>query len=184
MKFEERFRLSSKGAQQRLRTKALKGRFGIVEMVIDALERWLPTYRGPDGDHEGIALLCGVELPQLTVFTTAIFPEADTRAGYVRCSEQQFATASAAARRIGLGVLAQVHTHPGGSSLHSLGDDDMVRPRYDGMLSIVVPHYGQRGLRPLESNGVHQFQDGEWVLVERESLRQGMFIIPGSIDLR
>jgi len=180
---EERPRLSSFGPR-RIRTKALRGRFGIVDTVVDALERWLPTYRSPNGDHEGIALLCGVELPQITIFTTAIFPDADSRADYVRCSEQQFATASAASRRLGLGMLAQVHTHPSGISLHSSGDDDMVRPRSDGMLSIVVPHYGHRGIRPLDGNGVHQLQDGEWVLVERTSVREGILIIPGAIDLR
>jgi len=148
------------------------------------LERWLPTYRSAQGDHEGIALLCGVELPQITIFTTAIFPAADTRPGYVRCSEEQFATASAAARARELGVLAQVHTHPGNIALHSLGDDDMVRPRYNGMLSIVVPYNGRHGIRPLDSVGVHQFQEGEWILAERASVRSGLLVIPATIDLR
>jgi hypothetical protein len=152
--------------------------------MVEALERLLPTYRGPEGGHEGIALLCGVEMPHLTLFTTAIFPEADHRRDYVRCSEDQFAAASALARGSGLGVLAQVHTHPGDSVFHTLGDDDMVRPRYEGMLSIVVPLYGRHGLRPLYSLGVHQLQDGAWVLAERESVRQNIVIIPTAADLR
>lgn len=183
MKSEDLPRQTSIGTSL-IRTKPLKGRFGILEAVVAALERWLPTYRGADGDHEGIALLCGLEFPQITIFTTAIFPSADSSLCYVRCSEEQFARASAAARELGLGVLAQIHTHPSAIAFHSTGDDDMVRPRYDGMLSIVVPHYGQHGIRPLHSIGVHQFQEGEWVLAERASVRSGMFIIPTSIDLR
>jgi len=170
----------------RIPTKPLKGRFAILEVAVDALERWLPTYRPsvPGRRSRGDCLSLRRRAATANYFTTAIFPDADSRGGYVRCSEQQFATASAAARQIGLGVLAQVHTHPGGVSLHSSGDDDMVRPRYDGMLSIVVPHYGQRGVRPLDGNGVHQLQHGEWVLAERTSVRHGILIIPGFIDLR
>ncbi len=162
----------------------LRGRFGILEDVVLALERLLPTYRGPDGSHEGIALLCGLEVPQLTLFTTAIFPEANHREAYVRCSEGQFAAASAVAREAGLGVLAQVHGHPGQCAVHSPGDDDMVRPRFEGMLSIVVPLYGRHGLRPLHGLGVHQLQGGVWVLADRESVRQNLRVVPTAVDLR
>ena len=167
-----------------IRMAPLLGRFGILDSVVDSLERILPTYRGPEGSHEGIALLCGVELPHITLFTTAVFPEADHRRDYVQCSEDQFAAASAVARKSGLGVIAQVHTHPTDSALHSLGDDDMVRPRYEGMLSIVVPAYGRHGLRPLYSLGVHQFQDSTWVLAEHEDVRQNIVIVPTAVDLR
>ena len=60
----------------------------------------------------------------------------------------------------------------------------MVSPRYEGMLSLVVPLHGRHGLRPLDSLGVHQFQDGVWVLAERESVRQNLFIVPSMSDLR
>ena len=172
------------GASGSICVAPLRGRFGILDSVVDALERLLPTYRGPDGSHEGIAFLCGVELAQLTLFTTAIFPKADHRREYVRCSDDEFAAASASARASGLGVLAQVHTHPGENAVHSLGDDDMVCPRYEGMLSIVVPLYGRYGLRPLHSLGVHQLQHGAWVLAERETVRQNVLIVPTAADLR
>lgn len=168
----------------RLPEKPLRGCFGIAESVIEALERWLPTYRDPDGEHEGMALLCGIEWPNITMFMTAIFPAAETRPGFVRCSEQEFARASLAARRFRLGVLAQVHTHPGSVTLHSVGDDDMVRPRYEGMISIVVPHYARFGLRPLHGLGVHQLQDGIWVRIDAASIRERIILVPGGVDLR
>lgn len=169
---------------RRLSDAALRGRFLILEPVITELERTLPTYRGPDGHHEGIAFLCGFERTGTTIFTTAIFPKADHRAGYVRCDEAQFAAASSAARSYGLGVLAQVHTHPHGRTGHSWGDDDMVRPAYEGMLSIVVPDYGLTGLRPLDSLGIHQLQNGRWTLAERASVRENFLILPAGRDLR
>jgi len=119
-----------------------------------------------------------------TMFMTAIFPPAETRPGFVRCSEQEFARASLAARRFRLGVLAQVHTHPGSVTLHSVGDDDMVRPRYEGMISIVVPHYARFGLRPLHGLGVHQLQDGIWVRIDAASIRERIILVPGGVDLR
>lgn len=170
--------------QRRISIQPLRGRFLILDDVVEALERMLPTYRGPDGTHEGIALLCGVEAPPATLFTTALFPAAEHGEGYVRASEEQFAAASARAREHGLGVLAQVHTHPGGRTVHSCGDDDMVRPRFEGMLSVVVPHHGRFGLRPLDSLGVHQLQDGAWVLAEPGSVRENFVVIPSSVDLR
>ena len=84
----------------------LKGEFRILEPVLVELERWLPTYRGADGHHEGIAFLAGFERRGVSIFTTAIFPEADHRSGYVRCNEKQFAAASATAGSHGLGLLA------------------------------------------------------------------------------
>lgn len=162
----------------------LVGRFAVVEAVVDALERVLPTYRGPDGTHEGMALLCGVERDGLAIFTTAVFPDADHRTGYVQASDRAFAAASQAAQAHGLGVLAQVHTHPSGWTYHSEGDDDMVRPRYEGMLSIVVPHYAQHGLRPLHSLGVHQLQGGRWVLIDPTSIKERILVIPAGVDLR
>jgi hypothetical protein len=170
--------------ERRLYVAPLRGRFLILEPVITELERVLPTYRGPDGHHEGIAFLCGFERAGETVFTTAIFPDAEHRAGYVRCDEAQFAAASSAARSYGLGLLAQVHTHPKGCTGHSWGDDNMVRPAYEGMLSIVVPDYGLTGLRPLDSLGIHQLQGTQWILAERASIREKVLIIPAGRDLR
>jgi hypothetical protein len=165
----------------------LRGRFYILETVVDALERVLPTYRGPDGNHEGIAFLFGRALSaDATIFLTAIAPNADHRRGYVRCSEQQVAEATAAMRQlgIGLGLLAQVHTHPGEYTMHSPGDDTMVFMPFEGMLSIVAPYYAHFGLRPIDSLGVHQFQDGRWVLAEREGVRHNFLVVPNSVDVR
>lgn len=171
-------------AYRRIEVAPLRGRFLFARQAIRALEQLLPTFRGPDGSHEGIAFLCGVELPKATLYTTAIAPESNHGRGHVRCSEAQVATVSAAARELGLGLLAQVHSHPGDTTIHSFGDDDMVLMPFEGMLSIVCPLYARFPLRPLETLGVHQFQDGRWVLAEAQSVKANVGVLPGGIDLR
>ena len=52
------------------------------------------------------------------------------------------------------------------------------------MLSIVVPHYAHYGVLPLANLGVHQFQDGQWVVVDRGTLPNGFVVAPSLIDLR
>jgi hypothetical protein len=162
----------------------IHGSFLVAESALDTLDRILPTYRSVDGLHEGIAFLCGVEKGDLTVLLTAIAPEADHGVGHVSCSAKQMAAVSAAARSFGLGVLTQVHSHPSPYTGHSFGDDEMIFMPFEGMLSIVVPSYGRFGVRPLDSLGVHQFQNGRWVLCERESVRRAIAILPAKVDLR
>jgi hypothetical protein len=162
----------------------IRGSFLVTEPALGALDRILPTYRSVDGLHEGIVFLCGIEKEDLTVLLTAIAPEADHGVGRVSCSAEQMAAVSAAARSFGLGVLAQVHSHPSPYTGHSFGDDEMIFMPFEGMLSIVVPDYGRFGVRPFDSLGVHQFQDGRWVLCERASVRRAIGISPAEIDLR
>lgn len=165
-------------------TSDIRGRFVFVEDAVAALERLLPSYRGVDGAHEGISFLCGFEIDKTTVYTTAIAPNAEHSHGRVWCRDEHLVEATRAARDIGLGLLAQVHSHPGGGTGHSWGDDEMIFMPFERMLSIVVPNYGRFGLRPLDSLGVHQFQDGQWVLCRRDSVRAALSIIPSGIDMR
>lgn len=176
--------MRKKGTRLRLPTGALRGHFAITESALTAAERILPTYRGPDGDHEGISFLLGFEFASLTLFTSVIGPEADHGPGHVSCTREQVLAASRAARGAGLSLLAQIHSHPGPWTFHSEGDDDMVLMPFEGMLSIVAPRYGHFGLRPLDSLGAHQFQDGRWIVCERQSLTDHFRILPTQIDLR
>jgi hypothetical protein len=170
--------------QPRLPILPLAGTFQITEGALVATERLLPTYRGPDGDHEGIVFLCGRELGKTTVLTTVIAPDCDHGPGHVMCSMAEVQAVTAHAHDVGLGVLAQVHSHPSAWSEHSVGDDTMVLMPFEGMLSIVVPHYGHHGMRPLHSLGVHQYRSGQWVRVEPHTIKAGVTVLPGFLDLR
>lgn len=172
------------GPEPRLPSRPLRGRVLIAEAALQACEELLPTYRGIDGDHEGIAYLCGREVGDVQLLTTAVAPQCEHGRRHVMCDERQIDEVVTAAHAYGLGVLAQVHTHPGPLSEHSEGDDELVLMPFEAMLSFVVPHYARHRMRPLENLGVHQFQDGRWVRVDRSSIGDGITVIPGSVDLR
>lgn len=162
----------------------LRGTFMITEAAVTAAERLLPSFRGPDGDHEGMAFLLGRELEELTIFTSVLAPDADHGEGHVVCDLSAVSGAQRASREHGLAILGQVHSHPRSSTEHSEGDDSLVLMPFEGMLSLVVPWYGRVGLRPLYGLGVHQYQDGRWVLIESKSVRQRLGVLPTWIDLR
>ena len=173
-----------KKREPRLPVRDLRGEFLITSAAVDAAARLLPSYRGPDGDHEGMVFLLGFETDDTTIFTTALAPDADHGWGHVFCSEQAVGGAARAARRHGLSVLAQVHTHGADGTEHSKGDDTLIVMPFEGMLSIIAPWYGRTSLVPLHGLGVHQYQDGAWVAIAADSVREGFRIIPDSIDLR
>jgi len=50
-----------------------------------------------------------------------------------------------AARRLGLAVMAQVHSHPGADTRHSDGDDELIVLPREGMFSLVIGRYGASG---------------------------------------
>jgi hypothetical protein len=169
---------------RRLPLRALDGEFVITAAAIAEAERLLPSFRDPLGDHEGIVFLLGRQLGELTMLTSALAPRAETTRGSVRCSPEQMAEVIEAAREVGLGVLAQLHSHPAEWTEHSVGDDSMVFMPFEGMLSIVAPWYGRVGLCPLANLGVHQYQDGRWVQAEADSIRERITVVPDGIDLR
>jgi proteasome lid subunit RPN8/RPN11 len=132
-----------------------------------------------------MVFLAGRELSDaITLLTTAIAPNCDHSRGRVWADRSAVGVVAREAQGHALAVLAQVHTHPGASTRHSFGDDRMILMPFESMLSIVVPHYGHFGMRPLSSLGVHQFQDGGWRPCDPASVAEAITIVPGSVDLR
>ena len=174
----------TKKREPRLPICEMRGEFAITQSAVDATAALLPSYRGPDGDHEGIVFLAGYEMSDVTLFTTAIAPDADHGWGHVICSEEVVGATARAARAYGLAVLAQVHTHGGDWTEHSRGDDSLIVMPFEGMLSLIAPHYGRFGLLPLHGLGVHQYQDGEWVAIAESSTRERFHVVPDRLDLR
>lgn len=168
----------------RLPVRELQGEWFMTEGTVAAAERLLPTYRGPDGDHEGILFLLGRQAGNVSIITTVLAPDADHGPGHVICTETQVAHATTAAHDQRLGMLGQLHTHGRGSTEHSQGDDTLVLMPFDGMLSLIAPWYGHVGLRPLHGLGIHQHQHGKWVLIHPNSARHHLQLLPDSIDLR
>jgi proteasome lid subunit RPN8/RPN11 len=164
----------------------LQGGYIVSEGVIDATREALISFALlgiADGGHEGLAFWAGRELNKVTVFTTVIVPDAEHSAQRVFVDKGAAAKAAQAARKNQLGILCQVHSHPGSDARHSSGDDQMIFMPFEGMLSIVIPNYGI-DFRVMNQACVHQFQRGEWVLCDEQSVAQNLHVAPAAIDLR
>jgi hypothetical protein len=162
----------------------IDGSFLWLSGAIDAAERLLPTFRGPDGDHEGMVFLMGKVTGSTTLITTVIAPAAEHSWGRVMCDENAIAAVVAEGRERGLALVGQLHAHGGDSTVHSDGDDHLITMPFEGMLSLIAPHYGRVGLRPLSGLGVHQHCDGRWVLCDPASVAANLRELPEGIDLR
>jgi len=150
----------------------LRGRFEISANLIDETRLALTTFYAAgrhEGGHEGICYWAGHEEPNVTRLETVVTPIARHGQYGVFVSESAFADVARRARSMGLGVLAQVHSHPGRDTRHSDGDDDLIVMPFENMLSLVAPRYG-RFLRAISDFSVHQLQNHRWVLCDKKSV--------------
>lgn len=164
----------------------LEGRFLLPEAVLDHTRDALVSFalagirnRG----HEGLVFWAGLQHGHLAAFTTVVIPDADHSAQGVFVQESAYGKAVAEAKRAGVVLLAQVHSHPGGDARHSDGDDDLIIMPFEGMLSIVVPNYGI-AWRGMAEAKVHQFHERRWNLCSDTSVRRGITVAPIAVDCR
>ncbi len=150
----------------------LRGQYRISSSLINDTQRALQEFfevGRRDGGHEGLCFWAGRERADLTSLEAAIIPTTEHGRYGVFVSEIAFAEAARQARAMGLGILAQVHSHPSCDTRHSDGDDNLVIMPFENMLSLVAPYYGQI-LRAITDFSVHQFQDHRWVLCNYKSV--------------
>lgn len=121
-----------------------------------------------DGGNEGICYWAGREGLGPTTMEKVVVSEARHGPQSVFVSAAQFGEVARRARSLDLGILAQVHSHPGDDTRHSDGDDDLIVMPFEGMLSLVAPQYG-RTLTSIADFSIHQFQNHRWVLCNPES---------------
>lgn len=115
--------------------------------------------------HEGLVWWMGRNVGNDTLVVACHRPNCSSGPQFVFTDENAAGDASLAARRLRLGVVAQVHSHPGDDTRHSDGDDDLVLMPYEGMFSLVVGDYGGGAVHPEDGAGLHQYQQGRWVIV-------------------
>lgn len=152
---------------------SIRGHYTISSTLLADTRRALRCfYRAGwrDGGHEGLCYWAGREEPGLTKFEATLVPRAQHDRYGVFVSEIAFADVARRARALGMGILAQVHSHPGRDTRHSDGDDDLIVMPFENMLSLVAPYYGSI-LGAVFDFSVHQFQNHRWVLCDRESVR-------------
>jgi proteasome lid subunit RPN8/RPN11 len=169
-----------------LPTGDLQGQFLIAEPVLsrtrDALLGFALAGIGDRG-HEGLAFWAGRQHGCQTVYTTVVVPEADHSYHGVFVTEAAFGQAASEAKRRGVVILAQVHSHPGADARHSDGDDQLIVMPFESMLSVVVPNYGI-GWQSMSEARVHQYQKGRWVLCSDPSVHNGIVVAPAAVDTR
>jgi proteasome lid subunit RPN8/RPN11 len=164
----------------------LRGRYLIAEPVVAATKAALVGFALAgirDGGHEGIAFWAGRETAESTMLLKAIIPNADHSAQRVMVSRAEIGRVARAARNEAMGILSQVHSHPGSDARHSDGDDHLILLPFENMLSIVAPHFGQH-FTNMGDVCVHQYQRGTWVLCSPESVADRVTIVSSSLDLR
>lgn len=164
----------------------LRGSYTVTGRVIAITVRGLADVarRGRrDGGHEGLVFWAGLERADGADFTAAIVPETQHSYGRVIASREAVGAAAREARSLNLGLLAQVHSHPGTDTRHSDGDDQLVLMPFEGMLSLVAPNFGV-GVRSLHDFSVHQYQGRRWVLCRPESVRTNLSVVHLAMDPR
>jgi len=165
---------------------SLRGQFLLPETLIGATRKALvdTALEGiRDGGHEGLVYWAGRQAEDATAFLSVVIPVSDHGPQYVMVSGPEVSRSSRAARNHNIGILAQVHSHPGWDGRHSDGDDDLILMPYEGMLSVVAPHFG-RHVRGVADLAIHQYQEGRWVLCTSESVERGFVTVPTTISLQ
>ena len=107
----------------------LQGFFLVAQPVIAATREALISFAVVgirDGGHEGMAFWAGREIDDASIILETIVPDADHSNQRVMASAGAVGNAARKARERGLGILCQVHSHPGGDARHSDGDDELV----------------------------------------------------------
>ena len=134
--------------------------------------------------HEGVAYWAGRRFNAGMIVTTCIAPEAKTSSRSFETSSYSNARVVAYLAAVDLELLGQVHSHPASCVDHSHGDNERALMPYGGFLSIVVPHYGRRGMTPLADYGVHVFEYGRFRRMSGAEVESRFRVIDVIADLR
>jgi proteasome lid subunit RPN8/RPN11 len=137
----------------------------LTEAVIASTRAALQSSSGGGRQHEGLVLWLGRVVDQDTLVISSTAPATSSGPQRVHVDQAAVGAAARAAHRFGLGVVAQVHSHPGHDTRHSDGDNQMILMPYHGMFSLVVSDYGHGSVHPRLGAGLHQYQGSHWVKV-------------------
>ena len=155
------------------------GRLLVADNVGPATSAALQASSANHRSHEGLVLWLGRTIGDDTIVMSVAVPPTDHRVDGVFVGERAVLATSRAAGGLGIGLVAQVHSHPGRDTRHSDGDDHLIVMPYEGMFSLVIADYGHGGLLPAEGAGLHQYQHGRWVHVTSP----GLIIIPTVVPI-
>ena len=163
-------------------------RYFIEENVIQNTEWVLKDYGLMNPSHEGFLYWGGTITKDKTVIDTVIAP--DCNSASLRISTDHRANADVVinlVKRQRVHV-AQVHSHPSDWVDHSDGDNEWASFKIKGLLSIVVPHYGLKGILPFNACGIHYYNGQKFIRLTKRQIRKKFKTINNKnaiyIDLR
>jgi hypothetical protein len=134
-------------------------------------------------DSEGVVYWFGLEFGDKAVVTTLVVPDADTTYGCISTTPEANGEALGVIVGTPLVLIGQAHSHPGSGIRHSQFDDRETFARFEGAISVVVPHFARRGV-DLRRCGVHRHIGGAFKLVDNKRLAEHIVVVPGQADLR
>lgn len=134
--------------------------------------------------HENVLYIAGIILPDRRIGIAAVAPQCLTGPGFYRTDADAHVSVLKALRTYRLQLVGQVHCHPWRYVSHSELDDEEAIVRAAGHWSLVVPHYGTRGMLPLHRCGVHCYTGGQFRRLTRPAIASRVMIVPTLMDLR
>ena len=154
----------------------------LTNSVVESVGRLLPK-RVRRKYHENVLYIAGILEPMRRTGLTVIAPKSETGPGHYRTDRTSHSEVLDVLGELGMVVVAQVHCHPGEGVYHSDADDDLAFVRAEGHWSIVVPHYGRKGMLPLAQCGFHRLHEGDFAYLSDEAVEARVKVIPASIRL-
>ena len=155
----------------------------IPRLVVDKTIKFLQQL-GNEG-KEGRVFWGGVEAPFGPIYVTTCFIPGISKAslGSVTVDTSEGAKVVSEARKRGLEIVAQVHSHPGGA-FHSCTDDEYAFSYSKRFLSIVVPNFGKDGMEPLTKCCIVSYEgQGKWQRHSLEEIRRNFVIVDFEVFL-
>jgi hypothetical protein len=133
--------------------------------------------------HEQLTYWAGVKGSSAWAVTTVVRPHQFTSSGSVDVESVTNAHVIDFIYEHSLTIIAQVHSHPGRSVGHSLGDDLGAITPFPGLLSIIVPNYARDNFN-FENSGVHRFDGRSFSLLNVEDAKRTLIIAPAITRIR
>jgi hypothetical protein len=155
------------------------GRLVVTESVFVRTHELLRRAGTGSPPHEGLVWWLGRQIGADTLVLACHRPPCESGPRFVFTDEAAIGAGSRIARARRLGIVAQIHSHPGVDTRHSDGDDDIMLMPFSGMFSLVVGNYGDDGMLPEQGAGLHQFQDRQWILVRQ--VEPALIVVPAEV---
>jgi proteasome lid subunit RPN8/RPN11 len=150
----------------------------ITDIVLNETLNLLRAYHDHQGSHEGIVYWAGLSVPGCIAVTSVIAPDATTTPGSFTVGPQATARAISFAVKHSWRIVAQVHSHPGSSVEHSLGDDQGAFLPYPGYMSVVVPYYAHVEPKSVVDWGFHIYTHSGFGRMEPKWIGKHVLVLP------